>query len=94
MLGEMTYVTGFFTRRQRCELLDLAARNPAGGHRTIARQNSRLADGTHAAGGYPSLVWSRRSVAYHQEDSAAVLNPSIFREFLLPALPVGRARPK
>ena len=45
--------------------------------------------GIHAAGGYPSIVWSRRTVAYHQEDSAAVLNPSIFREFLLPALKIG-----
>jgi hypothetical protein len=36
------------------------------------------------------MVWSRRTVAYHQDDSAAVLNPSIFREFLLPALRIGR----
>ena len=41
-------------------------------------------NGIHVAGGYPSIVFSRRSVAYHQEDSAAVLNPTIFREFLLP----------
>jgi hypothetical protein len=39
---------------------------------------------THAAGGYPSKVWSRRTVAYYQEDSAALLNPRLFREFLLP----------
>jgi hypothetical protein len=32
---------------------------------------------------------SRRTVAYHQEDSAALLNPSIFREFSLPALKIG-----
>ena len=49
-------------------------------------------NGIHAAGGYPSIVWSRRTVAYHQEDSAAVLNPSIFREFLLPALRIGLSR--
>ena len=41
--------------------------------------------GTHAAGGYPSKVWCRRTVAYYQEDSAALLNPRLFREFLLPA---------
>jgi hypothetical protein len=40
--------------------------------------------GTHAAGGYPSRLWSRRSVAYYQEDSAALLSPRLFREFLLP----------
>ncbi len=40
--------------------------------------------GTHAAGGYPSKVWCRRSVAYYQEDAAALLNPRLFREFLLP----------
>ncbi|MHB8969767.1 MAG: uroporphyrinogen decarboxylase/cobalamine-independent methonine synthase family protein [Pirellulaceae bacterium] len=39
---------------------------------------------THAAGGYPSRVWCRRTVAYYQEDSAALLNPRLFREFLLP----------
>ncbi len=48
-------------------------------------------NGIHVAGGYPSIVFSRRSVAYHQEDSAAVLNPTIFREFLLPALKVSLA---
>ena len=40
--------------------------------------------GTHAAGGYPSKVWCRRTVAYYQEDAAALLNPRLFREFLLP----------
>jgi hypothetical protein len=40
--------------------------------------------GTHAAGGYPSKVWCRKSVAYYQEDVAALLNPRLFREFLLP----------
>jgi hypothetical protein len=40
--------------------------------------------GTHAAGGYPSKVWCRRTVAYYQEDSAALLSPRLFREFLLP----------
>ncbi|MBN1553724.1 MAG: hypothetical protein JXA11_03185 [Phycisphaerae bacterium] len=40
--------------------------------------------GTYAAGGYPSKIWSKRTVAYHQEDSAALLSPKLFREFLLP----------
>ena len=40
--------------------------------------------GTHAAGGYPSKVWCRKNVAYYQEDAAAILNPRLFREFLLP----------
>ena len=40
--------------------------------------------GTHVAGGYPSKMWCRRSVAYYQEDVAALLNPRLFREFLLP----------
>ena len=39
---------------------------------------------THAAGGYPSRVWSKKTVAYYQEDCAAYLNPDIFREFILP----------
>jgi hypothetical protein len=40
--------------------------------------------GTYAAGGYPSKVWSRRTVGYNQDDSAALLSPGLFREFLLP----------
>jgi hypothetical protein len=40
--------------------------------------------GTYAAGGYPSKLWAARSVAYYQEDAAAVLNPSLFAEHLLP----------
>ena len=40
--------------------------------------------GTHAAGGYPSKLWCRRPVAYHQEDCAALLSPNLFREFILP----------
>jgi hypothetical protein len=39
---------------------------------------------THAAGGYPSKVWSKRTLTYNQEDCAAYLGPDIFREFLLP----------
>jgi hypothetical protein len=40
--------------------------------------------GTHAAGGYPSKVWTARTVAYYQEDSAAILNPRLFVDHLLP----------
>ncbi len=40
--------------------------------------------GTHAAGGYTSKLWTARTVAYYQEDSAAVLNPKLFAEHLLP----------
>lgn len=40
--------------------------------------------GTHAAGGYPSKLWTARVVAYYQEDSAAVLNPRLFADHLLP----------
>ncbi len=89
MLGEMTYVTGFFDApAEMRELLELCARIRLA---VIERLQTTIPAwrGIHAAGGYPSMVWSRRTVAYHQEDSAAVLNPSIFRQFLLPALRIG-----
>ena len=41
-------------------------------------------EGTYVAGGYPSKVWSTQPIAYAQEDSAAMLSPRLFREFLLP----------
>ena len=53
----------------------------------VVRRVSRVVpawNGTHAAGGYPSRLWSRRTVAYHQEDSLALLSPDLFRRFLLP----------
>ncbi len=40
--------------------------------------------GTYAAGGYPSKLWTVRTVAYYQEDAAAVLNPRLFAGHLLP----------
>jgi hypothetical protein len=89
MLGEMTYVTGFFDTPERMrELLAVCARTRLA---VVERLQEVIPawNGIHVAGGYPSIVWSRRSVAYHQEDSTAVLNPSIFRTFLLPALKVG-----
>jgi hypothetical protein len=90
MLGEMAYVTGFFDAPAAMrELLELCAQTRLA---VIERLHAEIPAwrGIHTAGGYPSMVWSRRSVAYHQEDSAAVLNPSIFREFILPALRIGR----
>ncbi len=72
-------------------------RDPAGVERLLAHCTDvrmevvrRLAGeipawhGTHVAGGYPSKLWSRRTVAYSQEDSAALLSPKLFRRFLLP----------
>jgi hypothetical protein len=89
MLGEMTYVTGFFDapERMRERLAVCAQTRRAVVERLLAAIPAW--NGIHVAGGYPSIIWSRRSVAYHQEDSAAVLNPSILREFLLPALKAG-----
>jgi hypothetical protein len=89
MLGEMAYVTGFFdTPTEMRELLTLCAQTRLA---VFQRLQAIIPawNGIHAAGGYPSIVWSRRTVAYHQEDSAAVLNPSIFRAFILPALRIG-----
>ena len=40
--------------------------------------------GTYASGGYPSRVWSKRRVAYGQDDFLALLNPALCREFLVP----------
>lgn len=40
--------------------------------------------GTYAAGGYPSRLWAARTVSYYQDDFAALLNPCLFAEFLLP----------
>ena len=39
--------------------------------------------GTCAAGGYPSRLWSKRTVCYYQDDSAALLNPRLYSELLL-----------
>jgi hypothetical protein len=90
MLGQMTYVTGFFDAPLAMHaLLDLCAQTRLA---VIERLHAAIPpwNGVHAAGGYPSIVYSHRTVAYHQEDSAALLSPSIFREFLLPALRIGR----
>jgi hypothetical protein len=89
MLGEMSYVTGFFDAPDAMRtLLRLCAETRTA---VIERLHSIIPAWrqVHVAGGYPSIVWSRRTVAYHQEDSAAVLNPTLFREFLLPSLQLG-----
>ncbi len=40
--------------------------------------------GTHAAGGYPSKLWTARTVSYYQDDVASLLNPRLFGDVLLP----------
>jgi len=88
MLGNMSYVTGFFDDPESMRrILRLSAQTRLA---VLEQLQAEIPSwrGIHAAGGYPSTVLSRRTVAYHQEDSAAVLNPSIFREFILPALKI------
>ena len=84
MLGGMGFVTALIDEPDAMRgLLDRVARTRLA---VVERLHAVLPawQGTHAAGGYPSRVWCRRSVAYYQEDSAALLNPRLFREFLLP----------
>jgi hypothetical protein len=40
--------------------------------------------GAHVAGGYPSKLWARRPASYYQDDFAALLDPELFTEYLLP----------
>jgi hypothetical protein len=84
MLGGMGFVTGLIDQPDAVRrLLDYAAQTRLA---VLGRLHAVLPawHGTHAAGGYPSRVWCGRTVAYYQEDSAALLNPRLFREFLLP----------
>ena len=84
ILGGMGFVTGLIDEPDAMKrLLDHAARTRVA---VLRRLHAILPawHETHAAGGYPSRVWCRRTVAYYQEDSAALLNPRLFREFLLP----------
>jgi hypothetical protein len=84
ILGGTAFVTGLLDQPDAVErLLDSAARTRAAVLRRLAAVLPAWHE-THAAGGYPSRVWCRRSIAYYQEDSAALLNPRLFREFLLP----------
>ena len=84
MLGPMNYVTAFIDmpeamRNWLNHISDLRVE-------IIRRLNTIILSwhGTYVAGGYPSKVWSKRPVAYNQEDSVALLNPGLFTEFLLP----------
>jgi hypothetical protein len=84
ILGGTGFVMGLIDQPDAMKrLLDCAARTRSA---VLRRLQAVLPawHGTHAAGGYPSRVWCRRTVAYYQEDSAALLNPRLFREFLLP----------
>jgi len=65
------------------ELLDICAMVRL---QVLARLNAVIPPWreTHAAGGYPCRVWSKRTLAYYQEDCAAYLSPDIFKKFLLP----------
>jgi hypothetical protein len=84
MLGGEAFVTGMIDEPEavkrlldHCSQTRLALLNRL--HKMIPSWQ-----GTHAAGGYPSKLWCQRTVAYYQEDSAALLSPRLFREFLLP----------
>ena len=84
ILGGTGFVTGLIDQPDEMKrLLDYAARTRSA---VLRRLHAALPawHETHAAGGYPSRVWCRRTVAYFQEDSAALLNPRLFRQFLLP----------
>jgi len=84
VLGTTAFATGFIDDPQRTKrLLDICADARL---EVVKRLDAVIPDwrGTHAAGGYPSKLWSRRTVSYNQEDCAALLSPRFFREFLLP----------
>lgn len=84
MLGGMPFVTGFHDDPLRMQAI---LRHCSQARLSVLRALHSLVppwNGTHAAGGYPSKIWCRRTVAYHQEDSAALLSPDLFRRFLMP----------
>jgi hypothetical protein len=84
MLGGMDFVMGFIDHPKAMRiLLDHCATMRL---EVMSRLQATIPSwhGTHAAGGYPSKIWTRRTVTYNQEDSAAFLNPALFRAFLLP----------
>jgi hypothetical protein len=84
MLGGMPFVMGFHDEPERSAAL--LARCARARLAVIRRLHEVIPPwhGTHAAGGYPSKMWCRRTVAYNQEDCAALLSPDLFRQFLLP----------
>jgi hypothetical protein len=84
MLGGMPFVMGFHDDPARMEvLLRHCSQTRLAVVRALAAVTSPW-HGTHAAGGYPSKLWCRRPVAYCQEDSAALLSPDLFRQFVMP----------
>ena len=84
MLGGMPFAMGFHDEPDRMQaLLDHISRTRLAVIRALHAAIPSWR-GTNAAGGYPSKMWCRRTVAYHQEDSAALLSPDLFRQFLLP----------
>lgn len=84
MLGGLPFVMGFLDDPDRMRvLLEHISRTRLAVIQALHEIIPPWHD-THAAGGYPSKLWSRRSAAYCQEDSAALLSPDLFRQFLLP----------
>jgi hypothetical protein len=84
MLGGMPFIMGFHDDPDRIRgLLDHCSRTRLAVTRTLHAVIPPW-HGTHAAGGYPSKMWCRRTVAYTQEDCAALLSPDLFKQFLLP----------
>jgi hypothetical protein len=82
--GPMNFVTDFIDDPEKLQaLLHLCTSIRMD---IIARLHAILPawHNTHAAGGYPSKLWSHKTVTYHQEDSAALLNPKLLKTFLLP----------
>jgi hypothetical protein len=84
MLGPMSYALAFFdTPAQVRFWLEYVSKVRL----EIIHRLGRLIPAWHgmfAAGGYPSRLLASRPIAYHQEDSSALLNPRLFTEFLLP----------
>ena len=84
MLGPMKYAFGFMdTPEEMRTWLEFISTLRM---RIIQELNAIVPTwhGAYVAGGYPSKVWSKRPTAYNQEDSAALLSPGLFTEFLLP----------
>lgn len=84
MMGGMEFVMGLTD--ESGEVVDLLAHCNRVRSQVVAALRGIVPawHGTHAAGGYPSKMWCRRSVAYNQDDTAALLSPDLFRQFLLP----------
>ncbi len=84
MLGGVPFVMGFHDEPERmADLLNHCARTRLAVIRALHAMIPPW-HGTHAAGGYPSKMWCRRTVAYNQEDCAALLSPELFTQFMLP----------